>query len=149
MAVGVTELLALARQQGGGHSSPDAVVVNLETRPASTLLPNSPVVFVLCRKCGSRRRAVFWIGGRLACRRCHRLRYQSQAHGHWTGPLLDALQARRRLLAGHQSATPRHGWLAGSSVGDLGFVGRPMYSSGYVRAGRGDAPRGGGGPPQL
>jgi hypothetical protein len=147
-AFGVPELLALARQQGGGPSSPDVVVVNLETRPASTLFPNSRVVFVLCPQCGSCRRALFWVGGRLACRRCHRLRYQSQTHAHWTGPLLDALQARRRLLASRPgpkgrryrawvrgwnglTATSRRGWAAGTSVGDLGFAGKPMYSSGY------------------
>jgi hypothetical protein len=98
-ALGIPELLALARQQGGGPARPGAVVVNLVTRPASTLLPNSRVVFVLCPRCGSRRRTLFWVGGRPACRRCHRLRYQSQTHGHWTGPLLDKLQVRRRLLA--------------------------------------------------
>jgi hypothetical protein len=98
--LGVPELLSLARQQGGGRPDPWAVVVNLEARPASTLLPNSRVVFVLCPGCGSRRRALFWVGGRLACRRCHRLPYQSQTHGHWTGPLVDSLHARRRLLAG-------------------------------------------------
>lgn len=97
--LGVAELLALAGQQGGGLPDPRAVVVSLETRPASTLLPHSRVVFVLCPGCGSRRRALFWVGGRLVCRRCHRLPYQSQTHGHWTGRLVDALQARRRLLA--------------------------------------------------
>ena len=98
--LGVPELLALARQQGGGLPDCRAVVVNLETRPASTLLPNSRVVFVLCPGCASRRRALFWVGGRVACRRCHRLPYQSQTHGHWTGPLVDAVHARRQLLAG-------------------------------------------------
>lgn len=98
--LGVRELLALARQQRGGLHDPGTLVVNLETRPASTLLPTSRVVFVQCPACGSRRRALFCVGGRLACRRCHRLPYQSQTHGHWTGPLVDALQARRRLLAG-------------------------------------------------
>jgi hypothetical protein len=99
-SLSVPELRALALQQGGGPARPGAVVVNLVTRSASTLLPNSRVVFVLCPECGSCHRALFWLGGRLACRRCHRLRYQSQTHGHWTGPLLDKLQARRRLLAG-------------------------------------------------
>ena len=98
--LGVPEFLALAREQGGGLPNPGAVVVNLESRPASTLLPNARVVFVLCPGCGSRRQALFWVGGRLACRRCHRLPYQSQTHGHWTGPLVDSLHARRRLLAG-------------------------------------------------
>ena len=97
-ALRVPELLALAHQQGGGPPSPDAVVVNLVTRPASILLPNSRVVLIQCPQCASRRRALFLVGGRLACRRCHRLRYQSQSHAHWTGPLLDALQTRRRLL---------------------------------------------------
>lgn len=98
--LGVSELLALSRQQGYGLPDPGAVVVNLETRRASTPLPNSRVVFVLCPACGSRRRALFWVGGRLACRRCHRLPYQSQTHGHWTGPLVDVLEARCPLLAG-------------------------------------------------
>ena len=111
--LGVPELLALARQQGAGRPDPRAVVVNLETRPASTLLPNSRVVFVLCPGCGSRRRALFWVVGRLFCRRCHRLPYQSQTHGHWTGPLVDALEARRRLLAGRPGPKGRRyrAWL--------------------------------------
>lgn len=99
-ALYVPELLALARQQGGGPPDPGAVVVHLETRPASTLLSSSRVVFVLCPGCGSRRRALFLIGGRLACRRCHRLPYQSQTHGHWTAPLVETMEARRRMLAG-------------------------------------------------
>ena len=98
-ALGVPELLALARQRGGGPPDPGAVVVHLETRPASTLLPSSRVVFVLCPSCGSRRQALFWVGGRLACRRCHRLHYQSQTHGHWTAPLVETMEVRRRLLA--------------------------------------------------
>jgi hypothetical protein len=64
--LGVPELLVMARQQGGRLPDPGAAVVNLETRPASTLLPNSRVVFVLCPGCGSRRRALFWVGSRLA-----------------------------------------------------------------------------------
>jgi predicted nucleic acid-binding Zn ribbon protein len=97
--IGVPELLRLDRQRGGGSPIPGATMVSLETRPASTLLPNSRVVFVLCPACRSRRRSLFWLGGRLACRRCHRLPYQSQTHGHWTGPLVDALHARCRLFA--------------------------------------------------
>src|SRR5262245_62260322 len=86
----------MAGRHVGSSTDPRVVVVNLVTRHASTLLPSSRVVFVLCPECGSCRRALFWVGGRLACRRCHRRRYQSQTHGHWTRPLVDALEGRRR-----------------------------------------------------
>ena len=111
--IGVPELLRLDRARAGGPPVPGATMVNLESRPASILLPNSRVVFVLCPRCESRRRALFWVGGRLACRRCHRLPYQSQTHGHWTGPLVDALHARCRLLVGRPGPKGRRyrAWL--------------------------------------
>jgi hypothetical protein len=98
-AIGVPELVRMARAQGDGPPGPNSTTVMLCTRPASILLPNSRVVFALCPGCGHCRRALFWVSGRLACRVCHRLPFQSQRHGHWTSPLIDAMHARWRLLA--------------------------------------------------
>jgi hypothetical protein len=133
---------------GGRPACPRATVVYLESRPASTLLPNARVVFILCPGCQSRRRALFWVGGRLVCRRCHRLPYQSQTHGHWTGPLVDAMQARCRLLAGApgpradaiapgsggwsaSTARRRRGWMAGSSDGARACAGSATRSGAF------------------
>lgn len=112
-AIAVHELLRLARSQGVGLSAPGAPVVVLHSRPASKLLPNSRVVFAVCPRCGDCRRTLFWVSGKLACRKCHRLPYQSQTHGHWTAPLVDAMHARWRLLASRRGPKGRRcrAWL--------------------------------------
>jgi hypothetical protein len=51
-AIGVPELVRMARAQGDGPPGPNSTTVMLCTRPASILLPNSRVVFALCPGCG-------------------------------------------------------------------------------------------------
>jgi len=97
-ALGVRELVALA-QRPGRHLPGPAVHVTLEARPASTLLPHTRVVFILCPRCGSRRRTLFCLSGQLACRRCFGLAYQSQTHGRWHRPLLERMAERTDQLA--------------------------------------------------
>lgn len=97
-ALGVRELHALARRSGQDLPGP-AVLISLESRPASTLLPQSRVVFVLCPRCGSRRRTLYFLEGQLACRRCFGLAYQSQTHGRWHRPLLERMAERTDQLA--------------------------------------------------
>ena len=58
-----------------------------------------PRWYVCCPACGRRYLALYELGGRLACRRCLGLRYQSQTKGRWDVPLLLRVEARTAALA--------------------------------------------------
>lgn len=58
-----------------------------------------PRFYFRCPGCGARRFSLFYSRGRLGCRGCLGLLYQSQSHNRWDGHLLERLVARVGALA--------------------------------------------------
>jgi hypothetical protein len=84
---------------------------------ASTLLPNSRWCSSHAPECGNYRRACFGFATDWPTDGFFRLSYRSQAHGHWTGPLLNGVaglgdgvggwDGQRVGAGGRRESTPR------------------------------------------